>query len=239
MFSLLRVLPFACFTRLRRSSSSWPARTSTIRIKIDSRFSRCRLEISALGGEAGYPLRRLLAYTLRASPGECLRHHVGESLATRDAASADTPPLPHRVFRNRGATAGCASSALYGRSADRRNLNNARCREGVRVGVLRSDFQRATRRPSDLPAERAVSRLGLRPSERGCPLAGACLAVPPPWRPARDPSAYSSITSRTSGSIDAAAVRRVSHETAKKTRNDSTSATADAVTPAGKVNALR
>jgi hypothetical protein len=35
-----------------------------------------------------------------------------------------------------------------------------------------------------------------------------------------------------------AAVRRVNHDTAKKTRNESTIATAEAVTPAGNVNAL-
>jgi len=42
--------------------------------------------------EAGYPLRRLLAYTLRAS---CANYKgAPESLATRDAAYEDTLPLP-------------------------------------------------------------------------------------------------------------------------------------------------
>jgi hypothetical protein len=42
----------------------------------------------------------------------------------------------------------------------------------------------------------------------------------------------------TSGSIAALAVLRVSHDTTKNIMNESTSATADAVTPDGKVNAL-
>ena len=50
---------------------------------------------------------------------------------------------------------------------------------------------------------------------------------------------HSSITSRTSGSIADCASRLVSHETTKKTRNDDTIETADAVTPAGNVNALK
>jgi len=57
--------------------------------------------------EARYPLRRLLAYTLRASLGSVSNYRcsqVRESLATRDAAYADTSPLPHRSVTARAST---------------------------------------------------------------------------------------------------------------------------------------
>ncbi len=49
--------------------------------------------------EAGYPLRRLLAYTLRASRANY--NGALESLATGDAAYEDTLPLPSKSLTAR------------------------------------------------------------------------------------------------------------------------------------------
>jgi hypothetical protein len=72
------------------------------RVLYASRFgSRPRTLRISVWVEAGYPLRRLLAYTLRASRANY--NGARESLATRDAAYEDTLPLPHTSLTARAA----------------------------------------------------------------------------------------------------------------------------------------